>query len=140
MGESEQGESSANSLPLGFSRELPGWYSSVAQLKEAPLSLSLSHVCVLHSRLKMMCVRWLLVAMMAYVCVPGFGSVYLNSSVCNNLSTERRIQVSPAPFMMSLGKETLNRAAHFIHGSMCFKEDTATTAEKTHFELDCVDS
>nr|BAB18469.1 proopiomelanocortin C [Verasper moseri]BAG48197.1 proopiomelanocortin-C [Verasper moseri] len=40
----------------------------------------------------MVCLRWLLVAMMAYVCVPGFGSVCLNSSICNNLSTERRVQ------------------------------------------------
>nr|BBO15490.1 proopiomelanocortin-C [Pseudopleuronectes yokohamae] len=35
---------------------------------------------------------WLLVAVMAYVCVPGFGSECLNSSICNNLSTERRIK------------------------------------------------
>ncbi|XP_062267329.1 pro-opiomelanocortin-like [Platichthys flesus] len=36
--------------------------------------------------------HWLLVAMMAYVCVPGFGSECLKSSICNNLRTERRIQ------------------------------------------------
>ncbi|XP_034435721.1 pro-opiomelanocortin-like [Hippoglossus hippoglossus] len=40
----------------------------------------------------MLCLRWLSVAMMAYACVPGFGSVCLNSSICKNLSTERRIQ------------------------------------------------
>nr|XP_019953386.1 PREDICTED: pro-opiomelanocortin-like [Paralichthys olivaceus] len=46
----------------------------------------------LSSRLKMVCQQWLFVAVMAYVCIPGFGSVCLNSSLCNNLSNERRIQ------------------------------------------------
>ncbi|XP_042359446.1 pro-opiomelanocortin-like [Plectropomus leopardus] len=34
---------------------------------------------------------WLLVVMMAYVCVPGFGSVCWDSSICNDLSTKERI-------------------------------------------------
>nr|XP_033504155.1 pro-opiomelanocortin-like [Epinephelus lanceolatus] len=34
---------------------------------------------------------WLLVVMMAYVCVPGFGSVCWESSVCNNLIDKESI-------------------------------------------------
>lgn len=39
----------------------------------------------------MVCLCWLLVVVMAYVCVPGFGSVCLDSSICNDLSNKGRI-------------------------------------------------
>ncbi|XP_045916068.1 pro-opiomelanocortin-like [Micropterus dolomieu] len=39
----------------------------------------------------MVCLCWLLVVVMAYVCVPGFGSVCWDSSFCNNLSNKGRI-------------------------------------------------
>ncbi|XP_069552709.1 pro-opiomelanocortin-like [Brachyistius frenatus] len=39
----------------------------------------------------MVCLRWLLVAVMAYMCVPGFGSACWDSSICNNLSNKKRI-------------------------------------------------
>ncbi|KAG7242924.1 hypothetical protein INR49_017614, partial [Caranx melampygus] len=40
-------------------------------------------------RLTMVCLCWLLVVVMAYVCVPGFGSVCWNSSICNDLSNNK---------------------------------------------------
>ncbi|XP_044024795.1 pro-opiomelanocortin-like [Siniperca chuatsi] len=39
----------------------------------------------------MVCLCWLLVVVMAYVCVPGFGLVCWDSSICNNLSNKGRI-------------------------------------------------
>ncbi|XP_018550073.1 pro-opiomelanocortin [Lates calcarifer] len=39
----------------------------------------------------MVCLCWLLVVVMAYVCVPGFGSVCWNTSICNDLSNKGRI-------------------------------------------------
>ncbi|XP_070781881.1 pro-opiomelanocortin-like [Enoplosus armatus] len=36
----------------------------------------------------MVCLCWLLVVVMAYVCVPGFGSVCWDSSICSNLSNK----------------------------------------------------
>nr|QCO31621.1 proopiomelanocortin-C [Larimichthys crocea] len=39
----------------------------------------------------MVCLCWLLVVVMAYVCVPGFGSVCWDSSICNDLSNKGRI-------------------------------------------------
>uniref|UniRef100_A0A672I072 Proopiomelanocortin b n=1 Tax=Salarias fasciatus TaxID=181472 RepID=A0A672I072_SALFA len=41
--------------------------------------------------LKMVCQCWLLVVVMAYLCVPGLGSGCLESSICNNLSNKGRI-------------------------------------------------
>ncbi|XP_058469757.1 pro-opiomelanocortin-like [Solea solea] len=39
----------------------------------------------------MVCLRWMLMVVTVYVCLPGCGSVCWNSSICNNLSTERRL-------------------------------------------------
>ncbi|XP_022623804.1 pro-opiomelanocortin-like [Seriola dumerili] len=39
----------------------------------------------------MVCLCWLLVVVMAYVCIPGFGSVCWNSSICSDLSNKGRI-------------------------------------------------
>ncbi|KAM9339725.1 pro-opiomelanocortin-like [Symphorus nematophorus] len=39
----------------------------------------------------MVCLCWLLVVVMAYVCVPGFGSVCWDRSICNDLSNKGRI-------------------------------------------------
>ncbi|CAJ1078023.1 pro-opiomelanocortin-like [Xyrichtys novacula] len=39
----------------------------------------------------MVCVCWLFLVLMACVCVPGFGSLCLDGSVCNNLSNKRDI-------------------------------------------------
>ncbi|XP_029966972.1 pro-opiomelanocortin-like isoform X2 [Salarias fasciatus] len=39
----------------------------------------------------MVCQCWLLVVVMAYLCVPGLGSGCLESSICNNLSNKGRI-------------------------------------------------
>nr|XP_046230034.1 pro-opiomelanocortin-like [Scatophagus argus]XP_046230036.1 pro-opiomelanocortin-like [Scatophagus argus] len=39
----------------------------------------------------MVCLCWLFVVMMAYACVPGFGSVCWDNAVCNDLSNEERI-------------------------------------------------
>ncbi|KAI3363744.1 hypothetical protein L3Q82_001357 [Scortum barcoo] len=41
----------------------------------------------------MVCLCWLLVAVMAYVCVPGFGSACLDSSICKDLSNLDCIQL-----------------------------------------------
>nr|XP_020445427.1 pro-opiomelanocortin-like [Monopterus albus] len=40
----------------------------------------------------MVCLCWLLVVVMAHVCVPGFGSACWDSSICNNLSNKERIR------------------------------------------------
>ncbi|KAL3052517.1 hypothetical protein OYC64_005122 [Pagothenia borchgrevinki] len=39
----------------------------------------------------MVCLCWLFVVVMAYVCVPGFGSKCWESSICNDLSSKGRI-------------------------------------------------
>ncbi|XP_072218099.1 pro-opiomelanocortin-like isoform X1 [Leuresthes tenuis] len=39
----------------------------------------------------MMCLCRFVVVVMAFMCVPGFGSMCLDSSICNNLSSEERI-------------------------------------------------
>ncbi|KAK5852970.1 hypothetical protein PBY51_006799 [Eleginops maclovinus] len=39
----------------------------------------------------MVCLCWLFVVVMAYVCVPGFGSKGWESSICNDLSNKGRI-------------------------------------------------
>ncbi|XP_035534708.1 pro-opiomelanocortin-like [Morone saxatilis] len=39
----------------------------------------------------MVCLCWLLVVVMAYVCVPGFGSLCWDNSICNDLSNKDRI-------------------------------------------------
>ncbi|XP_068580646.1 pro-opiomelanocortin-like [Cebidichthys violaceus] len=39
----------------------------------------------------MVCLSWLLVVVMAYACVPGFGSVCWDRSQCNDLSNKGRI-------------------------------------------------
>uniref|UniRef100_A0A8D3AQ49 Pro-opiomelanocortin/corticotropin ACTH central region domain-containing protein n=2 Tax=Scophthalmus maximus TaxID=52904 RepID=A0A8D3AQ49_SCOMX len=53
---------------------------------------SLTLVSDLCSRMRMSCLRWLLMAAVACVCVPGLESVCWNSSTCNNLSNEQRIR------------------------------------------------
>lgn len=52
----------------------------------------------LRTRLKMVCLCWLLVVVMAYVCVPGFGSVCWDNSICNDLSNKEQILVGQAAF------------------------------------------
>ncbi|XP_034554978.1 pro-opiomelanocortin-like [Notolabrus celidotus] len=39
----------------------------------------------------MVCVCWFFLVLMACVCVPGFGSLCLDSSICNNLSNKGNI-------------------------------------------------
>ncbi|XP_039981454.1 pro-opiomelanocortin-like [Xiphias gladius] len=39
----------------------------------------------------MVCLCWLLVVVLAYVCVPGFGSVCRDNSICNDLKDKGRI-------------------------------------------------
>lgn len=43
----------------------------------------------------MMCLCWLLLVVAACVCVPGFGSVCWQSSICNDLSNKEGILVGP---------------------------------------------
>lgn len=59
---------------------------------------SLTCVSALHSRLKMVCLCWLLVVVVAYVCVPGFGSVCRDNAICNDLKDKGRILVGPTVF------------------------------------------
>ncbi|XP_041831938.1 pro-opiomelanocortin-like [Melanotaenia boesemani] len=39
----------------------------------------------------MVCLCWLSMVVMAFMCIPGFGLMCLDSSICNNLSSEDRI-------------------------------------------------
>ncbi|KAK2856239.1 hypothetical protein Q5P01_004974 [Channa striata] len=43
------------------------------------------------SGLKMVCLCWIIVVVMAYVCVPGFGSLCRDSYISNDLSSQGRI-------------------------------------------------
>lgn len=54
---------------------------------------SLTCATVVYDRLKMVCVQWLLVVLMVFVNIPGFGTVCWYSALCNNLSSDRRIRV-----------------------------------------------
>ncbi|XP_073349256.1 pro-opiomelanocortin-like [Pagrus major] len=59
----------------------------------------------------MVCLRWLLLMVMAYVCVPGFGSECKDSSICNNLSNKGRILDCIALCMSGIQPELPNLSA-----------------------------
>ena len=61
---------------------------------------SLTRVSFLHTRVKMVCLCWLLVVVLACVCVPGFGSECWESSMCNNQSNRGKILVGQPVFSM----------------------------------------
>lgn len=50
----------------------------------------------------MVCVSWLLMAVMAYVCIPGFGSVCWDGTICDDLSNKERLLVGPSSLLFSL--------------------------------------
>lgn len=85
---------------------------------------SLSCLSVLHTRLKMVCLCWLFVVVMAYVCVPGFGSKCWESSICNDLSSKGRILVGQTAGSII-----------FILALQCFLFVTATPIGKANVFL-----
>lgn len=67
------------------------------------VQLKASLVSVFYTRLKMVCLCWLLLVVMAYVCVPGCGSVCsVKSSICNDLSSKGRILVGQTVLLSSI--------------------------------------
>lgn len=83
---------------------------------------SLSCLSVLHTRLKMVCLCWLFVVVMAYVCVPGFGS---KCPICNGLSNKGRILVG----------QTVGYIIFILAFLQCFLFVTATPMGKANVFL-----
>lgn len=69
-----------------FSQWVPCWFIYFS-------GHSLTRVYVLYTRLRMVCLSGLLVVVMASVCVPSFGSVCWDNSICKDLSNMGRILV-----------------------------------------------
>lgn len=78
------------------------------------LQLHPSRVCVLRSGLKMVCLCWLLVVVMAFVCIPGFESVCWDNAVCKDLSSKARILVGGTVISRVLDCHQKRREIEFV--------------------------
>lgn len=55
---------------------------------------ALTHVYFLSARLRMVCLSGLLVAVLAFLCVPSLGSACWDSPTCSDLSSKEKMLVS----------------------------------------------
>lgn len=96
-------------------------YFCLLRLKAFPTVASLlqlhpSRVGVLCTGLKMVCQCWLLVAVMAFVCIPGFESVCWDNSICKDLSNKARILVGQTALPLLLDRHHWPRK---LIGALC---------------------